>query len=275
MGEQAINELTTLQQMLPKALEIGWSLVWALAVLFIGLKVMGMLRRVLRKALDRSSVDIGVTQFLDALVKIVSYVVLALIVMSHFGIQTASFITLLGTAGVAVGLSLKESLSNIAGGIVILLTNPFSVGNYIQANGHEGTVTEITLFGTILHTADNRNVVMPNGALANSNIVNYSANDTRRVDMSVGVAYGTDLKKAREIVESILDADEKVLKDPAYIVAVDSLDDSAITILVRPWVKAEDYWDVKWRTMELLNNRLTEAGIEIPFPQMSVHLQRD
>lgn len=275
MGEQAINELTTLQQMLPKALEIGWSLVWALAVLFIGLKVMGMLRRVLRKALDRSSVDIGVTQFLDALVKIVSYVVLALIVMSHFGIQTASFITLLGTAGVAVGLSLKESLSNIAGGIVILLTKPFSVGNYIQANGHEGTVTEITLFGTILHTADNRNVVMPNGALANSNIVNYSANDTRRVDMSVGVAYGTDLKKAREIVESILDADEKVLKDPAYIVAVDSLDDSAITILVRPWVKAEDYWDVKWRTMELLNNRLTEAGIEIPFPQMSVHLQRD
>ncbi len=275
MGEQAINELTTLQQMLPKALEIGWSLVWALAVLFIGLKVMGMLRRVLRKALDRSSVDIGVAQFLDALVKIVSYVVLALIVMSHFGIQTASFITLLGTAGVAVGLSLKESLSNIAGGIVILLTKPFSVGNYIQANGHEGTVTEITLFGTILHTADNRNVVMPNGALANSNIVNYSANDTRRVDMSVGVAYGTDLKKAREIVESILDADEKVLKDPAYIVAVDSLDDSAITILVRPWVKAEDYWDVKWRTMELLNNRLTEAGIEIPFPQMSVHLQRD
>ena len=275
MGEQAINELTTLQQMLPKALEVGWSLVWALAVLFIGLKVMGMLRRVLRKALDRSSVDIGVAQFLDALVKIVSYVVLALIVMSHFGIQTASFITLLGTAGVAVGLSLKESLSNIAGGIVILLTNPFSVGNYIQANGHEGTVTEITLFGTILHTADNRNVVMPNGALANSNIVNYSANDTRRVDMSVGVAYGTDLKKAREIVESILDADEKVLKDPAYIVAVDSLDDSAITILVRPWVKAEDYWDVKWRTMELLNNRLTEAGIEIPFPQMSVHLQRD
>lgn len=275
MGEQAINELTTLQQMLPKALEIGWSLVWALAVLFIGLKVMGMLRRVLRKALDRSSVDIGVTQFLDALVKIVSYVVLALIVMSHFGIQTASFITLLGTAGVAVGLSLKESLSNIAGGIVILLTKPFSVGNYIQANGHEGTVTEITLFGTILHTADNRNVVMPNGALANSNIVNYSANDTRRVDMSVGVAYGTDLEKAREIVESILDADEKVLKDPAYIVAVDSLDDSAITILVRPWVKAEDYWDVKWRTMELLNNRLTEAGIEIPFPQMSVHLQRD
>ena len=275
MGEQAINELTTLQQMLPKALEIGWSLDWALAVLFIGLKVMGMLRRVLRKALDRSSVDIGVAQFLDALVKIVSYVVLALIVMSHFGIQTASFITLLGTAGVAVGLSLKESLSNIAGGIVILLTKPFSVGNYIQANGHEGTVTEITLFGTILHTADNRNVVMPNGALANSNIVNYSANDTRRVDMSVGVAYGTDLKKAREIVESILDADEKVLKDPAYIVAVDSLDDSAITILVRPWVKAEDYWDVKWRTMELLNNRLTEAGIEIPFPQMSVHLQRD
>ena len=275
MGEQAINELTTLQQMLPKALEIGWSLVWALAVLFIGLKVMGMLRRILRKALDRSSVDIGVAQFLDALVKIVSYVVLALIVMSHFGIQTASFITLLGTAGVAVGLSLKESLSNIAGGIVILLTKPFSVGNYIQANGHEGTVTEITLFGTILHTADNRNVVMPNGALANSNIVNYSANDTRRVDMSVGVAYGTDLKKAREIVESILDADEKVLKDPAYIVAVDSLDDSAITILVRPWVKAEDYWDVKWRTMELLNNRLTEAGIEIPFPQMSVHLQRD
>ena len=218
--------------------------------------------------------DTGVVQFLDALVKIVSYVVLALILMSHFGIQTASFITLLGTAGVAVGLSLKESLSNIAGGIVILLTKPFSVGNYIQTSGNEGTVVEINLFATILHTADNRNVVLPNGALANSNIVNFSANDTRRVDMSVGVAYGTDLKKAREIIEGILNADEKVLNDPPYIVAVDSLDDSAITILVRPWVKSEDYWDVKWRTMELLNNRLTEAGIEIPFPQMSVHIQK-
>lgn len=269
-----MDELTKLEQFLPKILEIGGSLIWALAVLFIGLKLLGLLRKILRRALDRSSVDTGVVQFLDALVKIVSYVVLALILMSHFGIQTASFITLLGTAGVAVGLSLKESLSNIAGGIVILLTKPFSVGNYIQTSGNEGTVVEINLFATILHTADNRNVVLPNGALANSNIVNFSANDTRRVDMSVGVAYGTDLKKAREIIEGILNADEKVLNDPPYIVAVDSLDDSAITILVRPWVKSEDYWDVKWRTMELLNNRLTEAGIDIPFPQMSVHIQK-
>ena len=269
-----MGELASLEKMLPKALEIGWSLIWALAVLFIGLKLLGMTRKILRKALDRSSVDTGVVQFLDALVKIVSYVVIALILMSHFGIQTASFITLLGTAGVAVGLSLKESLANIAGGIVILLTKPFSVGDYVQADGYEGTVTEISLFATILHTADNRNVVMPNGSLANSNIINFSANDTRRVDMSVGVAYGTNLKKARRIVEGILDEDEKILKDPPYIVAVDSLDDSAITILVRPWVKSGDYWEVKWRTMELLNNRLTEAGIEIPFPQMSVHLQK-
>ena len=184
-----MDELTKLEQFLPKILEIGGSLIWALAVLFIGLKLLGLLRKILRRALDRSSVDTGVVQFLDALVKIVSYVVLALILMSHFGIQTASFITLLGTAGVAVGLSLKESLSNIAGGIVILLTKPFSVGNYIQTSGNEGTVVEINLFATILHTADNRNVVLPNGALANSNIVNFSANDTRRVDMIVGVAY--------------------------------------------------------------------------------------
>ena len=130
-----MDELTKLEQFLPKILEIGGSLIWALAVLFIGLKLLGLLRKILRRALDRSSVDTGAVQFLDALVKIVSYVVLALILMSHFGIQTASFITLLGTAGVAVGLSLKESLSNIAGGIVILLTKPFSVGNYIQTSG--------------------------------------------------------------------------------------------------------------------------------------------
>ena len=270
-----MNELTNLQQMLPKILEIAGSLIWALAVLVVGLKLLSVLRRIVHKALERSSVDAGVVQFLDAVVKILSYVLLALILMSHFGIQTASFITLLGTAGVAVGLSLKESLSNIAGGIVILLTKPFSVGDYIETDGYEGTVVEISLFATILHTADNRNVVLPNGTLANSNLINFSANETRRVDMSVGVAYGTDLKKAREIVEGILNEDDKILKDPPYIVAVDSLDDSAITILVRPWVKSEDYWEVKWRTMELLNNRLTEAGIEIPFPQMSVHIQKD
>ena len=169
-GGLTIDELIKLDQFPPNILESGGALFWAIAVLFIGLKLLGLLRKILRRALDRSSVDTGVVQFLDALVKIVSYVILALILMSHFGIQTASFITLLGTAGVAVGLSLKESLSNIAGGIVILLTKPFSVGNYIQTRGNEGTVWEINLFAQILPTANDRNVVHHNRAISNQHM---------------------------------------------------------------------------------------------------------
>jgi len=270
-----MNEIMQIQIWWPKLLEAGMSIIWALILLFIGMKVIAVLRKVLRKALDKSSIDTGVVQFLDALLKITAYAVLILALMSHFGIQTASFITILGSAGVAIGLSLQGSLSNFAGGILILITKPFVVGDFIVANGCEGVVQEISLFSTILHTADNRNIVMPNGALSNSNIVNFSANETRRVDMSVDVGYGTDLKRACQIVEQILEADEKVLKDPAYTVAVDNLGDSGITILVRPWVKSVDYWDVKWRTLELLHDRLTEEGIEIPFPQMSVHVEKD
>lgn len=151
---------------------------------------------------------------------------------------------------------------------------PFQVGHYINACGCEGTVSEISLFCTTLHTVDNRNVVIPNGTLSNSNIVNFSANETRRVDMSVDVAYGSDLKAAKALIESILSEDDKILKDPAWTVAVDNLGDSGITILIRPWVKAADYWDVKWRTLERVHDRLTEANIDIPFPQMTVHLEK-
>lgn len=262
-------------QVWPKILEGGMSLVWSLVFLFVGLKVIGVLRKILRGTLERSSIDTGVVQFLDAFVKIASYAVLVLALLARFGIQTTSFITLLGSAGVAIGLSLQGSLSNFAGGILILMLKPFVVGDYIIACGCEGTVTEISLFATTLHTADNRNVVLPNGTLSNSNIIDLSANETRRVDMTVDVAYNSDLRHARKVIESILDADEKVLKDPPYVVAVDNLGDSGITILIRPWVKTEDYWEVKWRILETVHNRLNEEGIEIPFPQMTVHLENE
>lgn len=259
----------------PKILEAGMSLLWSLVFLFIGLKVIGVLRKILKGALERSSVDTGVVQFLDAFVKIAAYAVLILTLLARFGVQTTSFITLLGSAGVAIGLSLQGSLANFAGGILILLLKPFVVGDYIVACGCEGTVTEISLFCTTLHTADNRNVVIPNGTLSNSNIVDNSANETRRVDMSVDVAYNSNLKHAREVIESILEADEKILKDPEPTVAVDQLGDSGITILIRPWVKTEDYWEVKWRILEEVHDRLNEEGIDIPFPQMTVHLENE
>lgn len=268
-------DTTVLERLWPKLLEGGMSLIWSLVFLFVGLKLIRILRKFLKKALDRSGVDKGVIQFLDAFVKISAYAVLILALLARFGIQTTSFITLLGSAGVAIGLSLQGSLSNFAGGILILVLKPFVVGDYINACGCEGSVTEISLFATTLHTADNRNVVIPNGTLSNSNIVNYSANETRRVDMSVDVAYSSDLKYAREIIMDILDKDEKVLKDPPYIVAVDNLGDSGITILIRPWVKTEDYWEVKWRIMERVHDRLNEEGIDIPFPQMTVHLENE
>lgn len=264
-----------LEKLLPKLLEGGMSLVWSLAFLFIGLKLIHFLRKLLRNALERSSVDTGVVQFLDALVKIASYAVLVLALLARFGIQTTSFITLLGSAGVAIGLSLQGSLANFAGGILILMLKPFVVGDYIIACGCEGTVVEISLFATTLHSADNRNVVIPNGTLSNSNIIDCSANENRRVDMSVDVAYNTDLKRARRIIEEILERDEKVLKDPAFVVAVNELGDSGITILIRPWVKNEDYWTVRWRVLEQVHDRLNEEGIEIPFPQMTIHMENE
>lgn len=262
-------------QIWPKILETGMSLIWSLVFLFVGLKVIGILRKILKSALERSSIDTGVVQFLDAFVKIAAYAVLILALLARFGIQTTSFITLLGSAGVAIGLSLQGSLANFAGGILILILKPFVVGDYIVACGCEGTVVEISLFCTTLHTADNRNVVLPNGTLSNSNIIDISANETRRVDMTVDVAYNSDLKHAREVIESILEADEKVLKEPSYVVAVDNLGDSGITILIRPWVKTEDYWEVKWRILEQVHNRLNEEGIDIPFPQMTVHVENE
>lgn len=268
-------ETDVLEKLLPKFLEGGMSLIWSLAFLFIGLKVINVLRKLLRSALDRSSVDTGVVQFLDALVKIAAYAVLILALLARFGIQTTSFITILGSAGVAIGLSLQGSLANFAGGILILMLKPFVVGDYISACGCEGTVKEISLFSTTLHSADNRNVVIPNGTLSNSNIIDYSANETRRVDMSVDVAYNSDLKQARRIIEEILDRDPMVLKDPSYVVAVDNLGDSGITILIRPWVKTENYWEVKWRVLEQVHDRLNEEEIEIPFPQMTIHMENE
>ena len=253
----------------------GMSLLWSLAFLFIGLKLINFLRKLLRGALDRSNVDTGVVQFLDALVKIAAYAVLILALMARFGIQTTSFITLLGSAGVAIGLSLQGSLANFAGGILILMLKPFVVGDYISACGCEGTVAEISLFATTLHSADNRNVVLPNGTLSNSNITNFSANETRRVDMSVDVAYNSDLKRARQIIEGILNQNEKILDDPSYVVAVNELGDSGITILIRPWVKTEDYWTVRWSVLEQVHDRLNEEGIEIPFPQVTVHMENE
>lgn len=259
----------------PKFLDAGLSIVWAVFCLGIGIKVINVARKLLKKGLERSNIDTGVVQFLDAFVKFGSYAVLILALLGYFGIETTSFITILGSAGVAIGLSLQGSLSNFAGGILILILKPFLVGDYISACGCEGSVAEISLFYTTLHTGDNRNVVLPNGSLSNSNIINYSANETRRVDMSVDVGYDSDLKRAREVIWEILEQDQRVLKTPAPIVAVDNLGDSGVTILIRPWVKGEDYWAVKWSVLETVHDRLGEERIEIPFPQMTVHLEQN
>lgn len=268
-------EWNLVEEFLPKVLSGGMSIIWSLACLFIGIKVINILRKLLKGALERSSVDTGVVQFLDELVKWGAYAVLILAILARFGIQTTSFITLLGSAGVAIGLSLQGSLANFAGGILILVLKPFVVGDYISACGCEGTVTEISIFSTTLHSADNRNIIIPNGTLSNSNIIDYSANETRRVDMSVDVAYNSDLKHARKVIEEILDREEKILKEPSYVVAVNELGDSGITILIRPWVKMEDYWEVKWRILEQVHNRLNEEGIDIPFPQMTIHMKKE
>ena len=262
-----------LQKLPEAALRFGIRVLLALLVFFIGTQLIRLIGRILRKSMQRGNADTGVIQFLNSFVKIALYVILIFFIASGFGLDAASVVALLGSAGVALGLAVQGSLSNFAGGVLILLLKPFKVGDYIITNnGNEGTVIEIQIFYTKLTTGDNRLVVIPNGELSNSSMINASAMPRRRIDIPVGISYQADIRQAKEVLMKLLESDDKVLKDQDRKVYVDSLGDSAVMLGVRCYVESGDFWETKWRLTENIKYALDEVGISIPYNQLDVHL---
>lgn len=266
-----------LQQLPDKALRFGVRVLLALLVFLIGVQIIKLIRKIVRRSLKKGNADVGVMQFLDSFIKAVMYVVLLFMIASGFGLDATSVVALLGSAGVAIGLAVQGSLSNFAGGVLILLLKPFRVDDYIKMDndGHEGTVKEIQLFYTKLATPDNHVVIIPNGSLANSSILNMSTLGERRMDITVGISYDADIRTAREVILKVFEADEAVLKEKDRLVFVQELADSGVNLNVRCWASNEQYWECKWRITEQIKYALDDAGISIPYPQMDVHIERN
>ena len=272
-----VSQLATyMEGKIPAIMDFVIGVILSLVVFAIGTKLIKWLRKLVKKSLQRSTLDVGVQQFLDSIIKFALYALLIFSILQKYGLDTATVAAALASCGVAVGLALQGSLSNFAGGVLILVLRPFIVGDYIVANGgFEGSVKEIQMFYTKLQTPDNRIIIIPNGTLANNSITNVTEQDKRRVDLSVGIAYDADLKKAKEVVEAVLASDEGVLQGEEKVVFVDELAASSVNLGVRAWVKKENYWTVRWRVLENIKLALDENGIEIPFNQIVVHTKEE
>ncbi len=265
-------------QTLPeKALSLGVRILLAVIFFLIGVQLIKLMRKIIRKSMERANAEVGALQFVDSFVKAAMYVLLVLMLASSFGVDAASIVAVLGSAGVAIGLAVQGSLSNLAGGVLILMLKPFKVGDYIieGTSGKEGTVTEIQIFYTKLLMPDNQTVILPNGSLANNSLVNVTTQECRRMDIKVGISYKADLKAAKAVLFKVLQEDEAVLKDREMLVFVDELASSSVDLGVRCWFKQADFWPGKRRITENCKLRLDEAGIEIPFQQLDVHLDRE
>ena len=273
MGKEFEKWLQQMMDKIPNIIDFGIGVVLALVVFFIGTKLIKLIRKIIKKSMEKANVDKGVCQFIDSFLKFALYAVLIFSIGKKFGLDTASVAAALASCGVAIGLALQGSLSNLAGGVLILLLKPFVVGDYIVEDnkGQEGTVQEIQLFYTKLLTVDNKTVVIPNGALANTSLTNVTAQDKRRLDLTVGVSYQADLKEAKELILALVQADADILKEQDINVFVSELGEHAVIIGVRGWVKKEAYWTTKWRLLENIKLTLDEHGIEIPYPQVVVH----
>lgn len=263
---------TYLEGMVPSLLSFLVQVVVAIIVLLIGSRIIKFLLKLIRKSLDRSKVEAGVVTFLCSLVKYSLYFVLAMIILAQFGVTTSSVVAVLGSAGLTLGLALQGSLSNFAGGVLILLLKPFVVGDYIidGATGQEGTVSSITIFYTKLHTVDNRMILIPNGTLSNSSITNVTHMEKRRIDLLIGVSYEANLAKTKQVLLDVVKSEDKILPGEPVDVYVSELADSSVQMGVRAWVKTEDYWPIRWKMTEDIKNALDANGISIPYPQMDV-----
>ena len=266
---------TYLEGMVPSLLSFLVQVIVAIIVLLIGSRIIKFLLKLIRKSLDRSKVEAGVVTFLCSLVKYSLYFVLAMIILAQFGVTTSSVVAVLGSAGLTLGLALQGSLSNFAGGVLILLLKPFVVGDYIidGATGQEGTVSSITIFYTKLLTVDNRMILIPNGTLSNSSITNVTHMEKRRIDLLIGVSYEANLAKTKQVLLDVVKSEDKILPGEPVDVYVSELADSSVQMGVRAWVKTEDYWPIRWKMTEDIKNALDANGISIPYPQMDVTIR--
>ncbi len=255
-------------------IDLGIKVATALAIFLIGKFLISILVRGISKVMQKQDVDKTLETFVCNLVRISLMVVVVIAAIGAIGIQTTSFIAIFGAAGLAVGLALQGSLSNFASGVLIVLFRPYRVGDFIEAAGIAGSVEQVQILTTVLKTGDNKQIIVPNSQIMDSIITNYSANDTRRVDMVIGVSYDDDLDKVRKTLEELLAADDRILAEPAPTIAVSALADSSVNFVVRPWVNSADYWGVMFEMTEAIKKRFDKEGISFPFPQQDVHLYK-
>ena len=254
------------------ATDWGIKVIAALAIFIIGRWVAKGIRRGVRRMMEKGGADPIIIGFVGSIAYIGMLAFVIVAALGQLGIQTTSFIAILGAAGLAIGLALQGSLANFAAGFLMIIFRPFKVGDFIEAAGVAGVVKDMQIFTTIMKTGDNKTIIIPNAKISSDNIINYSAEKTRRVDMTVGVAYDADLSKVKEVLNDIISQDERILSDPPSQVVVAELADSSVNFNVRVWAKSEDYWGVKFDTTETIKNRFDEAGIGIPFPQHDIHI---
>ena len=250
----------------------GLKVIAAIAILIGGRIAAGFIRSILKKVLNKSKVEQTLITFISNLTYALLIAFFVIAALGKLGVQTTSFIAILGAAGLAVGLALQGSLSNFAAGVLMIIFKPFKVGDFIDGGGSTGVVEGIGIFTTELKTPDNKLVIIPNSKITSDNIINYSAKDTRRVDIIAGVSYSDDIGKVKNVLKKILEEESRILKDPAPVIAVSELADSSVNLVVRPWVKTKDYWDVFFGLQEKIKIRFDEEGIAIPFPQNDIHL---
>lgn len=253
----------------------GPQLIGAIITLVIGLWVIKRITNSISKGFEKKGIDPSLRPFLISLIGVALKIFLIISVLSMIGIAMTSFVAIIGAAGLAVGLALSGTLQNFAGGVIILILKPFKVGDFIEAQGHSGTVNSILIFNTILKTPDNKTIILPNGNLATGSLINYSTEPTRRVDWAIGISYGEQVEKARTILLSILSQDERIFKDPEPFIKMSELADSSVNLAVRVWVNAPDFWNVKMENLEKIYTTFNQEGISFPFPQMDVHLQKE
>lgn len=253
----------------------GLKVIGAIAIIFIGRIIVGIITRIVRKLMVRGNIDNTLIGFISSLVKIGLMVFVIIAAAGTLGVDTTSFAAVIAAAGLAVGFALQGSLSNFASGVMLIIFRPFKAGDFVEAGGVTGVVENIRIFNTVMKTPDNKEVIIPNGKIGGDTITNFSAKETRRVDMVFGIGYDDDIKLTKDTLWEIMNADERILKDPAPTVAVSELGDSSVNFVVRPWVKSDDYWGVYFDTHEKVKLVFDRKGISIPYPQRDVHMYQE